>query len=157
MPEAIKAINLLKGYIMTRTHTYTIALALASLVTGPAMAASKDVPVTREQIKAELAEATRTGNLISGESGLKLNEQFPQNYPGQHNAPDKTREQVKAELAEAIRTGNISVDESGQKLNEQFPHKYPSQGNIASKTREQVEAELAEAVRTGRIHAYIEA
>ena len=41
------------------------------------MAAGK----TREQVKAELAEATRTGDIIApGESGLKLNELYPQRY-----------------------------------------------------------------------------
>lgn len=142
---------------MTRTHTYTIALAFTSLFTVQAMASSNDAAITREQVNAELAEAVRTGNVISGESGVKLNEEFPQNYPGQHHAPSKSREQVNAELAEAIRTGNISEGESGRKLNEQFPYRFPAEKNVASKTHEQVNAELAEAISTGQAAAYIEA
>jgi ribosomal protein L30E len=142
---------------MTRTHTCTMAFALAFLFTSQTMAASSDSPVTRDHINAELAEAIRSGNIISGESSLKLNEQFPQNYPGQHDAPSKSREQVTAELAEAIRTGNIGTGESGQKLNEQFPYNFPVQQHMASKTRDQVNAELVQAVRTGQVGAYIEA
>lgn len=38
--------------------------------------------VTREQVKAELAEAIRTGDLMAdGESGRKLNEVFPNRDP----------------------------------------------------------------------------
>jgi ribosomal protein L30E len=142
---------------MTRTHSYTIAAAFVSLFTVQATAASNGAPVTRKQVRAELAEAVRTGNVILGESSLRLNEQFPQNYPLQQNVPSKSREQVKAELAQAIRTGNISEGESGQKLNEQFPNQFPAQENIASKTHEQVNAELVEAISTGHIGAYIEA
>ena len=37
---------------------------------------------TREQVKAELAEAQRTGDIIAdGESGKKLNELYPSRYP----------------------------------------------------------------------------
>ena len=142
---------------MTRTHTYAITLAFTSLFAGQAMAATTNTPVTREQVKAELAEAIRTGNVSSGESGLKLNEQFPHRYPAQQIVTSKSREQVKAELAEAISTGNVSPGESGLKLNEQFPNNYPGQQKIATKSREQVNAELAEAISTGRVGAYIEA
>jgi hypothetical protein len=142
---------------MTRTHTYSVALTLALLLTGQSMAATTDAPVTREQVKAELAEAIRTGDVSQEESGAKLNEQFPQNYPANQVVASKSREQVQAELAEAIRTGNVSVEESGVKLKEEFPFNYPEQRNVASKSREQVRAELAEARRTGQADAYIEA
>lgn len=141
---------------MTRTHTCAVALAFTAMFAGQAMAATTDAPVTREQVKAELAEAIRTGNVSYGESGLKLNEQFPQRYPAQHVA-SKSREQVKAELAEAVRTGNIVSGESSLKLNEQFPGSYPGQHEVASKSREQVQTELANAIRSGQIYAHIEA
>lgn len=152
----VSANQLFNGHIMTRTHTYAIALAFTSLFAAQAIAAT-NAPVTRAQVKAELAEAIRTGNVSSGESGLKLNEQFPHRYPAQRAATSKSREQVKTELAEAISTGNVSSGESGQKLNEQFPYNYPSQQKIAIKSREQVQAELAEAISTGQVGAYIEA
>jgi len=115
---------------MTRTHTYAIALVLASVFAGQAMAATGGTPVTRAQVEAELAEAVRTGNLITSQIGLKLNEQYPQNYPAQHSAV-KTREQVEAELAEAVRTGDVITSQIGLKLNEQYPQNYPAQRSIA--------------------------
>jgi len=142
---------------MTRTHTYTIALAFATVFAGHAAVAATDGPLTREQVRAELAQALRTGNISPDESGLKLNEQFPYRYPAQQAAAAMSREQVKAELAEAVRTGNVIGGESGLKLNEQSPYSYPQQRNVASESREQVEAELAEARSMGQIDAYIEA
>jgi len=154
MQSPVKFIN---GYIMTRTHSCTIALALASLFAGHAMADGLNRPLTRDQVKAELAEAIRTGNISVDESGLKLNEQFPDNYPAPKQAPSKSREEVQAELAEAIRTGNISANESGLKLREQFPNNYPAQKQAPGKSREEVQSELAEAISTGRLDAGIEA
>src|SRR5690606_14074013 len=100
---------------MTHTKVSTIVCAFSAVFLGQAIA-SNDSLVTREQVKAELAEAIRTGNIITGESSAKLNEQFPQLYPQQATASSLTRAQVKAELAEAIRTGNIATGESSAKL-----------------------------------------
>lgn len=138
------------------THTYSSAiLSFAALFGGQAMAAN-DAPVTREQVKAELAEAIRTGNIVTGESGAKLNEQFPQLYPQQEAASSVTRAQVKAELAEAIRTGNMIVGESGLKLNKIYPGNYPAQQHNSTVTRAQVKAELAQAISNGLRNRYIE-
>ncbi|HZV66131.1 MAG TPA: DUF4148 domain-containing protein [Telluria sp.] len=38
-------------------------------------------PLTRAQVRAELAEAQRTGDIIYGLNGEKLNELFPDRYP----------------------------------------------------------------------------
>ncbi|NYT60243.1 DUF4148 domain-containing protein [Alcaligenaceae bacterium] len=65
---------------MTHTKVSTIVCAFSAVLLGQAIA-SNDSLVTREQVKAELAEAIRTGNIITGESSAKLNEQFPQLYP----------------------------------------------------------------------------
>lgn len=136
---------------MTRTHISTIALAFATLFAGQAMAASVTTTLTRDQVKAELSEAVRTGNISSGESGVMLNELYPQNYPGQQVSSSLTREQVKADLAEAKRTGHILADDSSLKLNEQFPHLYPEQQATTTMTRAQVKAELAEAKNMGML------
>jgi hypothetical protein len=57
-----------------------ISLALA-LVAGAGIALAEGGR-TREQVKAELAEAQRTGDVIAnGETGLKLNELSPGRYP----------------------------------------------------------------------------
>jgi Domain of unknown function (DUF4148) len=71
--------------------------------------------LTREQVKAELAEAQRTGDMVVGESGRKLNEISPDRYPITRAQSTLTREQVKAELAEALRSGNYVAagEESG--------------------------------------------
>ena len=66
---------------MNRTYFSAIALAAAAFTSGHALAADASAPKTREQVKAELAEAIRTGNILaSGESGLKENQLNPQRY-----------------------------------------------------------------------------
>lgn len=141
---------------MTRTQVSAIAVAFATVFAGQAMAAN-DGPVTRAQVKAELAEAVRTGNMIIGESGQQLNEVFPHNYPAQQAASTMTRAQVKAELAEAVRAGNVVAGESSTPLNQAFPQAYVAQNQAAEKSREQVRAELAEAAANGQLSRRIEA
>jgi acid stress-induced BolA-like protein IbaG/YrbA len=84
---------------------------------------------TRAQVKAELADAIRTGDIHAGGTvSMKLNELFPEQYPAKSTAAGKTRQQVKAELAQATRTGDIEVGGvASMKLNELFPGLYPSQ------------------------------
>jgi lambda repressor-like predicted transcriptional regulator len=138
--------------------TLAVLLAAAGAVNGADAQSVK----TREQVKAELAEAIRTGNMYApGESGLLLNEISPQRYPEQAAKraalTGKTREQVKAELQEAIRTGDIVASgESGLKLNEEFPARYASTAApvvTAGKSREQVKSETAQAIRAGDVVA----
>ena len=111
---------------MNRSTFSAIALTVAALAASNAMAADASAPQTREQVKAELAEAIRTGDIMAnGETGQKVNELFPHLYPAKAAAQGKTREQVKAELAEAVRTGNVVADgESGLKLNQINPQRY---------------------------------
>ncbi len=112
---------------MNRQLLSAIALALATLGTGAAFAADDGGPLTREQVRAELAEAIRTGDVVgNGLTGQKLNELYPNRYPKQAIPPSKTREQVRAEFAEATRTGDVVANGvSGQKLNELNPARYP--------------------------------
>ena len=126
----------------------TISLVLLAVLGTTAQAQSE---VTREQVKAELAEAIRIGDVLApGDSGLKLNELYPQRYPHSAASPATTRAQVKAELAEAIRTGDmLAGGDSGIKLNEEFPQRYPVAVVPPGRTRAEVKAELAEAIRTG--------
>lgn len=131
--------------LLTLSSALFLAIAGSSAIAQPAK--------TRAQVRAELAEAIRTGDIVVGESSLKLNERHPHRYPAFPKAAGKTREQVKAELAEAIRTGDVVVGESSLKLNEIHPHRYPSVATGPGKTRAQVLAELAEATRTGDILA----
>ena len=110
---------------------------------------------TREQVRNELAEAIRNGDVLApGESGLTLRELHPERFPAAPATVGKTRDQVRNELAEAMRTGDILANgDSGLTLREQNPQRYPAQVQVAGKTREHVKAELAEAIRTGDILA----
>ena len=113
---------------MNRSYLTAVTLAVAALSAGQALAADTDAPKTREQVRAELREAQRTGDIVAdGETGQKLNQLYPNRYPATATAQGKTREQVRAELREAQRTGDIVAGgESGQKLNELFPKRYPT-------------------------------
>jgi hypothetical protein len=127
---------------------------LGSMLLLAAFGSTAHAQMTREQVKAELADAIRTGDIFEGESGLKLNEINPGRYPARPLPAGKTRVQVKAELAEAIRTGDmLAGGESELKLNEIYPDRYPAKTVLAGKTREQVKVELAEAIRTGDLLA----
>ena len=118
----------LKEITMNRSYLTAVTLAVAALSAGQALAADTDAPKTREQVRAELREAQRTGDIVAdGETGQKLNQLYPNRYPATATAQGKTREQVRAELREAQRTGDIVAGgESGQKLNELFPKRYPT-------------------------------
>lgn len=114
---------------MKRTYFSAIALT-AALAGGQVLAAETSTSLTRDQVKAELAEAVRTGNILASDlsgSGKMLNEINPSSYPAQPAYQGKTRTQVKAELAEAVRTGNIVANDpsgSGKRLNEINPARY---------------------------------
>jgi hypothetical protein len=115
-----------------------------------AFTAHAEEPKTREQVKAELREAVRTGDVLAnGDSGLKLNELYPQRYP--HVAADgKTRAQVQTELAAAMRDGTmVAAGEGGMTLRDEFPQRYPAVAVAPGRTRAEVVAETREAIRNG--------
>jgi hypothetical protein len=61
---------------MRVVHSLAAALALAGLVS-----AAQAQSLTRDQVRADLPEAIRTGDIAaSGDSGLTLREQHPQRY-----------------------------------------------------------------------------
>jgi len=139
-----------------------VAIALSTLVAGHAMAADASVAKTREQVRAEVIAAQRSGDLVAdGQTGATFNQVFPAQYAQSVAVQGKTRAEVKAELAEAIRTGDIVADgATGAKANELAPAQYAaaradkSSNTVAvGKTRAEVKAELAEAIRTGDIVA----
>ena len=112
---------------MNRQVVSAIALAVAALSAGQALAQDA-TPKTREQVRAELLEAQRSGDIIvNSETGQTAREMFPGLYAERAVAAGKTRAEVKAELAEAIRKGDLMADgETGRKLNELFPGRYPA-------------------------------
>ena len=141
-----------------QTHPQGIQMKLSNRILLPLIFAAtagsafaQNTQLTRAEVKAELVEAIRTGDLLAdGETGLKLNEINPSKYPSKPSQLGKTRAQVRAELEEAIRTGDMfAVGEAGLKLNEIHPSKYPSKPAQVGKTRAQVQAELSEAKRLG--------
>lgn len=140
---------------MTKIQKTALALTLAA-ASGGVFAQGA---LTREQVKAELAEAIRTGDVVgNGETGQKLNAMYPGRYPAKPAVLGKSRAQVRADLADAQRTGDIVGNgETGQKLNEMYPGRYPPKPVVAGKTRAEVKAELSEAVRTGDIVVNAEA
>lgn len=95
---------------MNRKYLSTLTLALAVLAAGNALAADSAAPKTRDQVRAELAQAQRTGDIVivtSDNSGEKLNELNPAQYPAKAVAQGNSRAQVLAELAQAQRSGEI--------------------------------------------------
>jgi hypothetical protein len=151
--QADRFSNFQGNLIMNRSILSAITLAVAALAAGNAMATDASAPKTREQVKAELAEAIRTGDIVvNGETQQKANEVNPGLYPAKPVVQGKTRDEVKAELAEAIRTGNfVANGETQQKANEVNPGLYPAKPVLQAKTRAEVKAELAEAIRTGNM------
>jgi ribosomal protein L30E len=125
--------------------------ALSLLLSVLSVGAIAQPQITREQVKAELREAIRTGDIVDGEDGRTRYERNPSAYPARPLVAGNSREQVKAELREAIRTGNIVEGEDGRTRYERNPSAYPPHIVVAGKTRSEVKAELAEAVRTGDI------
>lgn len=70
---------------MKTSRRLTLAvLAAAFTFTGAAHAQSG---LTREQVKAELAQAQRHGDLIDYETGLRQNQLFPGAYPARSQSP----------------------------------------------------------------------
>ena len=150
---------------MNRKTLSILSLAIAALAAGNALAADAAAGKPRDQVRAELADAQRTGDIVLAGSnselkGLKLNEINPSQYPTMMEVQGKTRAQVVAELAEAQRTGDIvlagnNAEFKGQKLNEIDPGQYPVKPVQVNKTRAQVLAELQEAQRTGNIYVHV--
>jgi hypothetical protein len=132
---------------MNLVHTTAALLVLTAL----ASTAHAEAPKTREQVKAELREAIRTGDMLAtGDSGLKLNELYPDRYPHVAAVAAKTRAEVQSELAEAVRAGTmVAAGEGGLTLRDEFPQRYPAVAVAPGRTREEVVAETREAIRNG--------
>jgi len=111
---------------MNAKFASAVTLSIAAAVAGQALAATNSAPTkSSSQLQAELAQANQAGDRIASDEGFKLNEVYPNRYPG-HAAQAMSDEQVKAELAEAKRTGNFIVGENGARANEINPEKYPA-------------------------------
>ncbi|MEP6940900.1 MAG: DUF4148 domain-containing protein [Rudaea sp.] len=136
-------------------NSIRIASSLLVLSTLCAGVAHAQTSITREQVKAEFAQARRDGNLVPAGEGVTLRQMHPERYASAPEAAARTRAEVKAEYQEAVRTGDIVASgDSGLKLNEINPRAYPATSFAGvGKTREEVRLEFAEARRTGDIVA----
>ena len=123
-----------------------LILSLTAAVAGQAIAA--DSGLTREQVRADLAEAQRTGSIIDNVSGLPHSALNPQLYPAQQKAAGKTRAQVLAELEQARAKGELFQQDTGMRLNELRPD-VASQGQPL--TRAQVVADMQQARAAGQL------
>jgi hypothetical protein len=124
------------------------ALTISVTLVGSGAALGQEYK-TREQVKAELAEANREGTILSGDGTLWRDLGAPRR-PADTTLAGKTREQVKAELAEANREGTI-LSGDGTLWRDLGVPRQPADTALAGKTREQVRAELVEANRNGTI------
>ncbi|WP_180125894.1 DUF4148 domain-containing protein [Rhodoferax sp. BLA1] len=108
---------------MKTTYAAVLAITLSALTAGYANAeaaypadntsAATTAGKTRAQVRAELLEAQRTGDIVAnGDSGKKLNELYPSQYPVKAVEAGKTREQVLAELLQAQRSGEFSLNDN---------------------------------------------
>ncbi len=132
---------------MNRIQSTLIVAAFSTLFAGQALAGEAAQGLSREQVKAELSEAIRTGNVFDAATNQLLKDAYPARYskaaqaqaaaPAQAKAEaakaqaastvqlGKTRQQVLDELAEAIRTGDVLDTATGLQMKEAYPHLYP--------------------------------
>lgn len=132
-----------------RTTVSILALAVAA---GPVFSQDAATAKTREQVRAELLEAQRTGDVMAdGESGMKLNELYPRNFQSSvnANAQSRARTEVRAELLEAQRRGELMSFGDSESA---FTQRYPGRASGASGlTRAEVKAQVLEAQRRGEL------
>src|SRR3954447_16648401 len=88
-------------------------------------AAPREDGKSRNEVKSELTEALRTGDMVAGESSSRLNEVQPSAYPALVTAPGKSREQARSDLTQAIRSGDVlEGGELSAKRSERYPWSY---------------------------------
>ena len=110
---------------MKNARNSIIALALTALSAGSVFAADM-TPKTRDQVRAELAQAQRDGTLIAdGQTGATFRELNPSRYPAMATAM-KSRADVLAELAQARANGTLIADgQTGATFRDLSPALYP--------------------------------
>ena len=139
--------------MQTQHILITACMAALAWSTSSQLMAQNPPPKTREQVRQELMEAVRTGNIpCNDDSGRLMREVYPSKYPQPPAVESKTREQVQQELQEAIRTGNVQCNNDSGMLERQVnPSRYPAVPSGPGKSREEVKQELREAIRTGNM------
>ncbi|MDO9435669.1 DUF4148 domain-containing protein [Hydrogenophaga sp.] len=96
---------------MNSARLSLIALALATASIGTSFAADASAPKTRDQVRAELAEAQRNGTLMAdGMTGATYRQLNPGLYAAMPAMTVKTRAEVQAELRDAWTSGDLVAD-----------------------------------------------
>ena len=119
-----------------KTRLSVVAIALSTLVAGHALAADPSVAKTREQVRAELAEAKRNGTLlVDGDQGIRVYQVTPR--PAAQKTAEKavvvgkTRAEVLQELRDARANGTlIANSETGETYRDIDPRSYPPLGPV---------------------------
>jgi hypothetical protein len=117
----------LKEIQMKTNILSVVTLSVATLFAGQALAlTSMSAPETPQQVRAELVEAVKSGDMLAGNNGLQLNEVRPDLYQQPVAAMSKSSAQVRSELIVAVNAGNRIVGESGARQNEIHADQYPA-------------------------------
>lgn len=114
---------------MKSARVSLIALALTTASVGAAFAADASAPKTRDQVRAELAEAQRNGTLIAdGQTSATFRDLNPGRYMTMPTTSMKTRAEVRAELRDAWARGALVADgQTGATFRDLAPHRYATQ------------------------------
>lgn len=112
---------------MKNVRNSIIALTLTTLAAGSVFAADM-TSKTRDQVRAELAQAQRDGTLIAdGQTGATFRQVFPGSYAQPAAMSTTSRDQVRAELMEAQRNGTLIADgQTSATFRDLNPSRYPT-------------------------------
>ena len=105
---------------MNKQRLLTLSLILA----GAFGAAHADDGLTREQVRAELAQAVASGSLEVGETGRTQREIEPGRYPQAPVVAGLTRGDVRRELTAAIRQGQLPQGDLDRTQADIAPQRY---------------------------------
>jgi len=125
----------------------TVALALAG---ASVTAFAADTGLTREQVRAELARARASGELLPNSESYGYNNAsitLPKAQVAATTDSGKTREQVRAELARARVDGTLVPN------SESYGYAAPVVAGASSRTRAEVRAEAIEAAKVHKSDA----
>jgi hypothetical protein len=104
------------------------ALSVLSFALAASFGVQADT-LTRAQVKAELAEAQRTGNLPDHELGTTLNQAFPRSFPAQVQVPvvqvQPAVQPVHTVQAATPATGDIEYDAIAQRSAQALARRTP--------------------------------
>ena len=122
--------NLFLELIMKATRIVSLSILTAALtLSGLAQAEST---LTRAEVKAEAAEAARTGDIVDAETGMKLNELFPGAYPKQVKVKSVPARQTQASTT-VVSTGDIEMDQIVQRNSEVMARRQGADNQVAGR------------------------